>query len=811
MLADLFISILMLSIMASAIICVIFITKFVFRDRLSAKWHYYIWGLLFIRLIIPFTPQYSFNFHNFIKQPQTEFMQTVAESGTEIEISPNESLNNKEPAFVQETFVLNENIPEYEYSNEVQKKHNSNLTRKYFEFAAVVWSSGVLILLIYSLLINFVIRYKIRKTVVHGQNDSVISILEECRKIMKISKYIPVIFQSYVNAPALYGVFRPVLLMPEDITNKLNEEELRHVVLHELSHYRHKDNAAGLVLLLLNAIHWFNPLIWLAANKIREDRELVCDQQALSYIKVNEKRNYARTIVKILELFSEKQFIQSASSIIQGRSSNMEWRLKFIKAIKSKSTKLAAFVTVLVILAGVLTVNYINGNVKFPKSTYAIADVKDNAGLEGQNTDNVQLRGNILDRNGVKLVERTSEGSNYTYGSLASHVIGFVNEEDKGVQGIEALMDKDGLDSDNITLTIDKNIQMITENVLEKTMKDFKVTGGAAAVVMDPSTGEVLAMCSKPDFDLNFPYSIPDEFNASEWDIMPEMEKVQYLTKNVWINKAIADTYEPASAFKAITAAAGLEEGVITPDSIVNDYTVKVSGYDINCWTKNKHGEVTFRQAMYNSCNPPFVRIAQSLGIDKFYNYVKDFGFYDLSGIELYGEGKSLFHKEPTEIDMAVASFGQRFQITPIQLLSAYGAIANGGELFKPQVIKEITDKKGNIIKEFEPQVVRKVISEQTSITLKEMLEGVVSEGTGKNAYKEGYMIAGKTGTSETQTEGIYIASFVGFAPADKPKVACIVIMDNPQGDVSTGGVVAAPAAGEIMKQSLDYIRNLKY
>jgi stage V sporulation protein D (sporulation-specific penicillin-binding protein) len=315
-------------------------------------------------------------------------------------------------------------------------------------------------------------------------------------------------------------------------------------------------------------------------------------------------------------------------------------------------------------------------------------------------------------------------------------------------------------------------------------------------------------MCSKPDFDLKNLDSIAEGLSAASWTDMQDIEQEKF--KAVWRNKAITDTYEPGSVFKAITAAAGLEEGVITPNSMVDDYTVDVDGHKINCLKPNAHGEQTFSQSVYNSCNPPFVKIAQDIGIEKFYNYIDKFGFYDLTGIELSGESKSQIHKKPTEIDMAVASFGQRFNVTPIQILSAYGAIANGGNLVKPQIIKKVSNSKGNTIKEFEPLVVRKVISEQTSKTLREILEGAVSQGTGKNAYVQGYKIAGKTGTSETTVAGRYVASFAGFAPYDNPKVACIVIMDNPKGDSYSGGVVAAPAASEIIKQSLDYIGKSK-
>ncbi len=795
MLTGLFSSVLMLSIMASAVICIILIAKSIWKDKLSAKWHYYIWFLLFIRLVIPFTPQYSLDFGNMVKQTQPELIETVVKN--KIETRTKQDIDyNIEVVDSEQALDLGDNKEEYVESDTVNQ-NSDNSAGTFLEIAAVVWLVGLIVFLIYSVAINISIKWRIKKVLMQGEQDRVTKLIEECRKSMKITKEIPVAYQNFGSAPAIYGVFKPVLLMPPEITKQLNDNELRYVILHELCHYKRKDNVAGLILMLFNIIHWFNPLMWLAGNKIKEDRELVCDRQALEYVSLSEKRNYAMTIVKILELFSQRQFIQSASSIIQGRASNMEWRLKFIKAIKRKSTVLAVGVTVLVILAGMFTVKYINKSVKFPKAAYAVAAAGEK--------DSAQLRGDIADRNGVKLVERSNGESRYTYGNLASHVIGSVNKESICNMGIEKLMDDRGITLNNITLTVDKDIQQMVENILDKAVNDTQADG-AAAIVMNPSTGEVLAMCSNPDFDLNNPDSVPEGLSESEWAVMADTEKVEYLTKTVWRNKAIADSYEPGSTFKAITTAAGLEEGVIAPDSMVDDYTVTVNGYNINCWKPNAHGVESFREAVYNSCNPPFVKIAQNLGIDKFYSYVQRFGFYDLTGIELSGERESQFHKKPTDIDMAVAAFGQRFNITPIQLLSAYCAVANGGNLLEPQIIKEISDSKGNMVEAFEPKVVRRVISENTSRTLREILEGVVSEGTGKNAYVEGYRIAGKTGTSETTIAGKYIASFIGFAPADNPKVACILVIDNPKGDNYTGGVVAAPAAGQIIKQSIDFI-----
>ncbi len=273
------------------------------------------------------------------------------------------------------------------------------------------------------------------------------------------------------------------------------------------------------------------------------------------------------------------------------------------------------------------------------------------------------------------------------------------------------------------------------------------------------------------------------------------------------------DTYEPGSTFKAITSAAALEEGVVTPETEFVCNTVHMAGYNIDCWRAGGHGAETFRMGVYNSCNPVFVKTALALGIDKFYRYARNFGFMQKTGITLNGEPEDsqyLWHKKPMELDLAVSSFGQRFTISPLQLVTAYSAIANGGYLMKPLIVKQISDSQGNIIEKYEPQVVRQVISKQTSDTLREILEGVVSEGTGRNAYVSGYRIAGKTGTSETEqteSEGRYIASFAAFAPADDPQVVLLVILDHPQVYPHSGGMLAAPVAGKLMEEILDYLR----
>jgi len=433
----------------------------------------------------------------------------------------------------------------------------------------------------------------------------------------------------------------------------------------------------------------------------------------------------------------------------------------------------------------------------------------------------------------------------YPNGSLAAHILGFTGVDDQGLAGIEMKFDAtlkgmagkimseadvhgrpisfskeryiEAVDGYDIFLTIDETIQFFTEKALEQAALDYNLKRGGAAIVMNPNTGEILAMASYPDFDPNDPDAKPDFVDDPDWKGFGSIEDTELLWRTVFRNKAVNDTYEPGSTFKAITAAAALEEGLVTPETSVVCKPYSLAGHTINCWRAGGHGQEDFAHAVYNSCNPVFVQEALAVGIDKFYTYVRMFGFQKRTGLEIAGEPsdeeyRNLWHKDPKEIDLAVAGFGQRFQISPIQLATAYCAIANGGNLMKPMLVKQIADSNGNIIQKFEPQVVRKVISEETSRTLRTILEGVVSEGTGKNAYVTGYRIAGKTGTSETlqtESEGRYIVSFVAFAPADKPEIVVLMVLDHPQVEMHlrSGGILAAPVAGRLCEDILEYLQ----
>lgn len=432
----------------------------------------------------------------------------------------------------------------------------------------------------------------------------------------------------------------------------------------------------------------------------------------------------------------------------------------------------------------------------------------------------------------------------YPYGSFASHVIGFTGTDNQGLAGIEMVYDKElrgvpgrvislknALDTDmpfqqekhidpqngtNIVLTIDEVIQHFAEKHLETAFQEEKVQAGAAAIVMDVQSGEVLAMTAKPDFDLNNPFELVDEAEKARIDAIADKDQRSQELSNalqkMWRNKAVVDSYEPGSCFKIMTASMALEEGVVSIETpfFCPGYK-KVADRSIACANRNGHGAQTFKDGVKNSCNPVFIEVGQLVGADLFKKYYKAFGFLDTTGFDLPGEAKGVFYPEGGFglMELSTTAFGQGPKVTPLQMISAVCAVANGGNLMKPYLVKELVDDDGNILKSVEPTLVRQVISKETSETMRMLLENVVTNGSGQNAYIKGFRLAGKTGTSEKipRGNGKYVSSFVGFAPANDPKVACLVMLDEASNGEYYGGRIAAPVVGKIMEDILRYMK----
>ncbi|WMI80370.1 penicillin-binding transpeptidase domain-containing protein [Anaerotignum sp. MB30-C6] len=424
----------------------------------------------------------------------------------------------------------------------------------------------------------------------------------------------------------------------------------------------------------------------------------------------------------------------------------------------------------------------------------------------------------------------------YPYSEMAAQVIGFVGKDNQGILGIEAKYDdllegKQGKiltltdsrgnevdskqdrippeDGKNLVTTIDVVMQQYAEQTIAKAV-ETKGADHGLIIVLNPQNGEIYAMANYPFFDLNDPFTINDEALAQVWSSLSEKEKNDALNA-MWRNTAINDTYEPGSTFKIVTSAAGLEEGVVTPESTFFCNGFHIAGdRRIKCWRYPRtHGSETFVEGVQNSCNPVFMQVGERLGAEKFLTYMKKFGFDQKTGIDLAGEAVGIIHKEENvgPVELATMSFGQSFQITPLQLLRAASSIVNGGYLVTPHFAKGVADEEGNLIEEFQYEKGEQAISEETSETMKMILESVVSQGTGGKAYIPGYRIGGKTATSEKlpRRSGKYIASFMSFAPAENPQVMALVLIDEPKG-VYYGGTVAGPVMQELLKNILPYM-----
>ena len=499
--------------------------------------------------------------------------------------------------------------------------------------------------------------------------------------------------------------------------------------------------------------------------------------------------------------------------------------------------------------------------------------------IEGEQAEELQtfISENRL---GYSLILTPTTKRYYPFSNVAAHIVGFVNDNG-GAYGVEAAYEDvlagtpgrvvtsrtgagteiynsysnyiDAQDGSNITLTIDTNIQRMAEQTLAAGIEKYDVQNGGICLVMDPKTGAILAMASAPSYDLNHYGTIYDETLNEQAAAQTEKNYQELKSQDLkdedgnrlsdeqlrkqasssavsealnkqWRSKVLNDTYEPGSTFKSVVLAAALEAGVISDsDTFYCPGYYVVNGRRISCSKHEGHGSQTLAEAVQNSCNPAFMMIGQKLGAEAFYDYYEAFGLKEETGIDLPGEAKGqvwsrdFFTSAEGYLSLATASFGQRFTVSPLQLITAFSATINGGYLVQPHVVKSISDAQGTILEQTKTTVIRQVVSEQTSRRAAEILESVVSEGTGRNAYVAGYRIGGKTGTAETEVVDEEIVSFVGFAPADDPQVIVLLYFDSPKhaspkskygstGYYISGGQMAAPLAGQLIADVLDYL-----
>lgn len=438
---------------------------------------------------------------------------------------------------------------------------------------------------------------------------------------------------------------------------------------------------------------------------------------------------------------------------------------------------------------------------------------------------------------GIELSQATRRY--YPLGNFASQLLGSVNDDNEGRTGLELEYNDylsgvngrwvtntdvsgnelvegterhyEAKDGYNIITTIDEAIQYYCEEEARKTYDKWKAKK-VEILAMDPNTGEILASVVYPGFDPNDPFE-PQGLSAEEktaYENMSDEDQTAFLSA-MWRNPIVSDTYEPGSTFKLITATSALDEGAINlSDTFYCDHSFRVEDYTLACWYSGAHGSQTIKQAIENSCNPALAEVAARLGKTRFMQYINDFGFGGLTGVDYPGEAGALLQSYVGPVELATMGFGQGISITPIQLVTAISSIANGGDLLKPHYVKALTDSKGKIVKTFDKEIVRKVISPETAAEMRDIMESEVSEGGGNTAKMEGFRIGGKTGTAEKAVPGgyslyDYYSSFICVAPIDDPKITLLVVVDTPRGQ-TYGSVVAAPAAKNILENVLRYM-----
>lgn len=526
------------------------------------------------------------------------------------------------------------------------------------------------------------------------------------------------------------------------------------------------------------------------------------------------------------------------------KAENLHERERDIKAARGKL--LDANGTVLATNKSVCTISVIHNQIEEPEKVIemlvrelgipeetARKRVEKVSSIERVKTNVAKETGDAIRAYGLSGVKVDEDYKRYyPYGTLASKVLGFTGADNQGILGLEVkydeylqgtngkiltLTDARGIEIENagesrlepvngydLCLSLDRNIQMYCEQAAKKVCTK-KSADSVSVIVMNPQNGELMAMVNYPEFDLNDPFTLVGDTGESV-----SAEEKQNLLNKMWRNQCISDTYEPGSTFKIITAAAALEEGVVKLDDafFCPGYKI-VEDRRIRCARTTGHGAETFETGIMNSCNPVFMELGERLGAENFAGYFKQFGLLSKTNIDLPGEAGTIMHKTENigPVELATISFGQSFQITPIQLVTTVSSIINGGTRVTPHFGVSVQDADGNTVKMFSYETHENICTAETSETMRYLLEKVVSEGTGKNAKIEGFSIGGKTATSQTlpRSDHKYISSFLGFAPADNPQVLVLVVINNPQG-IYYGGTIAAPVAKEIFENILPYL-----
>ena len=440
---------------------------------------------------------------------------------------------------------------------------------------------------------------------------------------------------------------------------------------------------------------------------------------------------------------------------------------------------------------------------------------------------------------GINIDEDTKR--QYPYNNLASNLLGFCGDDNTGIIGIEERwnevlkgtsgkivtvqdVNKNAISDEmeqyvpvengsNIYLTIDITIQQLAEKYLKQAVEQNSCSGGGNVIVMNPQNGEIMAMATYPDYNLNAPFVVEATGNADKWETLTSQQKNEAYNK-LWMNKSVSKLYEPGSTFKIITAAVALEENKVqtdTPGDFMCTGSYQVEDYDIHCWRAEPHGSQSLRQALCNSCNPAFMQLGQRIGARTLYRYYEAFGLFDATGNDIAKAYKSVFHhlENIGKVELATISFGQRFEISPLQLITAISAVANDGKLVQPKIVSKVENSDTGVVEMQEDKEVRQVISKETSEKVKDMMQSVVIDGTGKHAAVNGYTIGGKSGTSEptigNENAG-YVSSFVAISPIENTQIVVLVVLYDPKGESYQGGQTAGPVAANILREALPYL-----
>lgn len=570
----------------------------------------------------------------------------------------------------------------------------------------------------------------------------------------------------------------------------------------------------------------------------------------------NKTFNRKKIMVMFLAVFFMMMFLIGrlvylmvfCSEYYGGKAQNLHERERDIKAARGRI--IDATGTVLATNKSVCTISVIHSQIKEPEKVIAVLvkelgiseeearkRVEKNSSIERVKTNVDKEVGDAIRAYGLDGIKVDEDYKRYyPYDTLASRVLGFTGADNQGILGLEVkydaymqgtsgkiltLTDARGVEIENagenrlepvngndLIISMDVNIQKYCEQAAQKAY-DKKSADGVSLIVMNPQNGELLAMVNYPEFNLNDPFTLIPQLEPEEGAAVSAEEK-QNLLNQMWRNRCISDTYEPGSTFKIITATAALEEHVVSlTDNFFCPGYKMVEDRRIRCAKVQGHGAETFETGIMNSCNPVFIELGERLGVDNFYKYFKQFGLTQKTQIDLPGEAATIMHKKENvgPVELATVSFGQSFQITPIQLVTTVSSIINGGKRITPHFGVEVRDSDGNLVETLAYETQEGICSEETSEAMQYLLQRVVDDGGGKNAKIEGYAIGGKTATSQTlpRSEHRYISSFLGFAPADDPQVLVLAIIDNPKGTYY-GGMIAAPVVKEVMENILPYL-----